>query len=673
MGCKAGHCLQSIVRLLLWVSLLFSAVAAIAADGTIEAQFFPDAVVADGVSRLAVTVTIRDRNGNLVPDGTQVLFEATLGGLTQSQVGTVQGIARTNLVAGTLPGTSIVTVSVLQFRATGRYPVRFLRSRAELREANQTLDVVGPKRLTFSPNSALIRVDGPGRKAVVRYGDLTVSADDLQINTSTLEVRAREATLIGLGEELDFRSLQFNLKQRTGLGVLRVMEWRTVIEPTPPVPKVSRSLEQRLRFVQIAPGEPMKPIAGPFNNPAFELQDIYADTTLVYARRATVVLGRETLLQDAVVDVNGTRVLSVPKFRVGQQLQSEVITDEFVQVSNNQLALNFPYYLQLGAGDDAALRFRYGNRFSRGVGGGGGIFLDFEKNWNGTEESRGGLALRGVGRDDWVLNARQIQRISPTMRASFQVDLNRLDSLFGNMFVEQSLNRWLLTYSGSTNRTLRKGSFDSSEQNINLTQRAQRLGSLPLSVTTGVSYNSRTSKSQGVRRRTEYAAADLFFTFDSVRLSQSVLSTSGRVSRIDGHNVRNGWTSSLSSSLSGTLGTGVFASLNYDFSDDAFSASLLGRHRLSSNLTYDVGNAYLSVFASRSLDQSRYSIQSDASYRLGQLWRLGGVYTVEGFAGSSFSDSSAVVAYRIGFREIGLSYSLRTRRLGFELLGTPIR
>lgn len=670
---QAGLNSSRLVRLCLCLLLMALSVCGFAADGSIEAKFFPESAVADGVSRIAITVTVRDRNGNLVSNGTQVLFETSLGGLTQSQVATVDGIARTNLVAGTLPGISQITVSVLQFRASARFPVRLVRSREELRQASRTLEIVGPKRLTFSPTSNLIRVDGPERKALVRYGNTTVNANDLQLNVGTLELRGREVTLQIGSERYDFQTLQYDLRQQSGMGVLRRKELRTFVEGAYPVPKVTRLEELRPALVQIAMGVPSAPMPGGFNQPVFEFQDIYADTTLVYARRATVILGRETLLQDAVLDVNGTKVLTVPKFRISQQQQSEVITDEFIQVSNNQLAVNFPYYLQLGAGDDAALRFRYGNRFSRGVGGGGGIFLDFEKNWSQSDETRGGLAFRGIGRDDWGLNLSQTVRLSPRSRASVQLDLSRWDSLFGNAFFEHSLQDWLLTYSGSSSRTLRGSSFSSSDQAIAVNQRPKRVAGLPVSISTGVSYNIRSSRSESSKRRTEYTALDLLGTFDTVRIGQSVLTSSGRLSRLEGHNIREGWTSSFNANLSGNYGPALSTVFGYDYSDDSFSASLLGRHRVNTVLAYDAGRTYISLYGSKSLDQSRYSLQGDASYRIGSLWRVGGNYTVEGFAGSSFSDSSAVIAYRLGFREVGLSFSLRTRRIGLEILGTPLR
>jgi hypothetical protein len=61
------------------------------------------------------------------------------------------------------------------------------------------------------------------------------------------------------------------------------------------------------------------------------------------------------------------------------------------------------------------------------------------------------------------------------------------------------------------------------------------------------------------------------------------------------------------------------------------------------------------------------------SYRMSPLWRLSSIYTVDRFRGSSFNDYSFVIGYNLGIREIGLSWSNRTRRIGFELLGTSLR
>jgi hypothetical protein len=91
---------------------------------------------------------------------------------------------------------------------------------------------------------------------------------------------------------------------------------------------------------------------------------------------------------------------------------------------------------------------------------------------------------------------------------------------------------------------------------------------------------------------------------------------------------------------------------------------------LTSEAVYSAGAFNLRGSLAQALDADRTSAQLGLDYRLGSLWRVSYNYSLDRYDGGSFLDQSIVLGYRLGFREIGVSYSARTKRLGLELLGT---
>lgn len=659
------------LRLFLLLMLTIAMCSSWAADASIQIAVYPEAVVADGSSSVTVTATIRDKNGSTVPDGTQVLFESTLGSFRNPSVTTINGIAQSQLTSGTLPGTAIITISVLQFRATARFDLPFVRSAAELSKAQVVYDLSSIRRLTYSPSVRIFRADGPDQGVRIRFGDSELKASDLELNGSTLECKATDGTLTTKNGAIRFRSIQFALNTLSGRALVNTQKLRVIYRPGGRYFSGEVFYEPRPKWVNLQSG--VADLESSATATPLEFTDIYGDPTLIYARRATIVPGREVQMTDATLDVNGAKVMRVPRFRLGFSQRTEVVTDEFFQVANNQLAINFPYYLSLSAGNDSLLRFRYGTLFSRGVGGAGGLYFDFEKNWNTAGEDRGGLNLRGIGRRDWSLGARQSLRPNQNLRTFFSGDLVSSRTLFLNTFAENRFSGWRLTANGSRTANIRGSAYRSTDLSLSATTNPINLKNPKLSMSFGLGASDRSfTTSSSNSGQTSYGL-DLFGNFAPAKILGGDLVHSFRVSQLWGRNVRNGLTSNYSMGLTKPLGAASSTSLIYDFTDDPFSATTLGKHRLSNLLTFSSNRFFASVFAAKSLDIDRLNMQADASFRFSPLWRVGGAFTLDRYAGSSYSDSSILIAHTLGYREVGLSWSFRKQRLGIELLGTPIR
>jgi hypothetical protein len=60
------------------------------------------------------------------------------------------------------------------------------------------------------------------------------------------------------------------------------------------------------------------------------------------------------------------------------------------------------------------------------------------------------------------------------------------------------------------------------------------------------------------------------------------------------------------------------------------------------------------------------------NYRISGLWRLMGSYTFDKYLTDSYLDYNATIAYRLGIRELGLTWSARTKRFGIQVFGATL-
>jgi hypothetical protein len=71
----------------------------------------PSTLPGDGVSATRISVSVTDRAGRPVPDGTPVRFSTSAGQLSTAEATTANGVATASLIAATEPGSATVTVT----------------------------------------------------------------------------------------------------------------------------------------------------------------------------------------------------------------------------------------------------------------------------------------------------------------------------------------------------------------------------------------------------------------------------------------------------------------------------------------------------------------------------------------------------------------------------------
>jgi hypothetical protein len=661
--------MESAIRGLVAFVLLVTCLGARANDGSVRLNVFPTVALADGRSPVTVTAEVRSGSGAIVPDGTQVVFSSSLGSFRESVVTTTNGIARATLVASPVAGAARITASVLAYNASGVAEAEFVADRSLLSSALEYVEVVAADYLVYSTETRILGAASPDQGATLRYREIEITADDLQLNVPAYELRARNATLrIGRNPPRQFRQLYLKLNQRSGYGVTMVevpapapSEDET---PSPPAP-----VRERLMLVKMG-RTGIEPATSPPGEQTFQFADLSDAMTFVSARKVLVYPAREIQFHRADVLVGGAKVMSMPLFQISTATAAPLGADQFVNITNNQLAIDYPYYLSLRPGETTLLRLRSGSRYSSGIGAASGTFLDYEMRWNRGDAMEGGLTVAGIGRSDWGVGVRQYLRLGDRTSATGQVDLPANRSVLASAGMSHQFDGLQANFNANFSRNLRGARLQTEQYYLVLEKDPMKLGALPMRLFYGLSASqshiatrsfSSYDQSYGLRTRLQV---------DPMALgSGASLNVGATASRLFGSRARRGFALGATAALSTVLGRGGSGVFTYEFQDDGFSSALVGKHRVSAQTYFALGRTSISFYGGRSLDSDRLNLLGTASWRMSDLWRFSYAYSLDRFAGTDFTDAALVLGYRVGGREVGLSYSSRTRRIGIEFLG----
>lgn len=661
---------MSIARILLGTLLAAASAAALANDGSIELSSFPSVGVSDGRTPLTVTALVRDNQGRLVPNGTQVVFESTLGSFRESVITTENGYARASLVSPSQPGIAKVRAASLRYGASSTIEVEFVADRTLLNTAKEFIEVTSPRNLFYSVEDKTIEASGPDRGVNVRYRDIDIRADDLQLQVATYTVKARNAEITFGQKSYRLQELVIRLNHRRGLGMAEVEIEEPRVVSNGFIPAVVMRKRMALRPVEVSSAG-FRVLDVPLDRGGFLFQDITGSLSSVESRKAVVYPQREIYFYRSNVRVSGASVMRVPLFSMKVNASSPLITEQFFNVTNTNLNVNYPYYLTLKPGETSLVRLRYGNRFGTGIGATQGLLLDYEMSWNRGDEMAGGLTFYGMNRPDWGASLRQFFQFDPSASMTAQVDFPAHRSMYANLGFNKSFTGFQANLSAVHGRSLGRSERFTNEQYSLVVERDPiKLGAFPAQLFLGV--NATSSRYTGGLDRTQNGVgwqARMATRPISLGFGQS-LTASYRISQSTGQNVRQGFNHLASVGLSTRLAPGVGLFTTYDYQDDGFSSAVLGRHRVTSEATMGLGALSLSGLVSKSLDVDRLSASANARWRISGLWGLYYSYSFDRYFSERFMDQGVILGYRLGFREIGLSYSHRTRRIGIEILGS---
>jgi hypothetical protein len=643
---------------------------------------FPSISVADGKSTVTISADIRDGNGKVVPDGSRVFFSTTLGSFRESVVQTVGGVARAVLVAGGSPGTAKITVKGVGLDvAPATLDFEFVSDRSALSSALEYIEIVAPSYMQYTADTRIIGAAEPNRGVSVRYRDIEIDADDVQLNISTYELRARRATL-KMGrwtKEFDQLYLRLNAHKGVGLTTYRGIRWDTLVANGRWISAKrtnfdgSLSLpqeEDRFGSVDITRSG-VTPSQTQIGSTLFKFEDLSYSPSTISASKAVVFPRKEIQFQRAEVFVAGNRVLKLPLYQVRlNRSTGPLVTDDFVSVNDNQLALNYPYYLTLKPGQTSLLRLQMGGNEDRGSGGSRGMFLNYEMNWNRGDEMQGSFTLNGIARNDWLASFRQYLQFDDNTNLSAQLDVPGGKSVYGSASVFRQFNGFQASLNASGNRTLRGDKYNRQSYSLVVEKDPTKVGRLPIKLFYGFTAEDSQYENDFLAEHQRTYGLRLRGQSQPVALDSNTSLTAGfSLSRLFGSTLSDGLAITATTTLSRQFGSNAGIAATYDYTRDGFNDAFTGQHQLSFQGYYGAGRTDFSFLASRSLDIDRISFFGDASYRVSDLWRLAAGYTVDRYIGETFFDYSLSLGYRIGWREIGLTWSKRTNRIGVQLLG----
>lgn len=639
-----------------------------AESGSILLNAFPNIGVADGRSNLTITAEIRSGDGSLVPDGTQVVFESTLGMFRESLVRTTNGHARGVLIAGNLPGIARVRASALRYGAISTLEVEFVTDRSVLSSRRQFIEVVSDGAMFYSPEYRTIEASAPGRGVTIVYRDIRIEADDVQILVPAMEVKARRAKLTAGGVTTEFGDLTYHLNLRRGTGITVFHGPQVRFAQSGRWPSIAVSTRPRLGAASVVGAVP-SPAANPL--PPFSFTDLSHAVSIIESKKAVVFPGRQIQFHRANIVMAGTSVLRLPLFQINAHDQNPLVTEQFFNVSNNEIAINYPHYLSLRPGETSLLRFRYGNRMGTGLGATSGLFLDYELHWNRGPEMDGGLIVSGLLRDDWGAQLRQYWQLDDYSTLSAQLDFPAHRSFFGNANLSRAFEGFQVDLNASATRTLTGAPYSTSSYGVVVETTPTRTRFLlPGRIFFGLTGSESHMSGEDFEMSAQRAGVRMRSVFDPIRWNNLNINASYTANHFTGTNRSGGFSQELNFNLSTTIGRSLFLSSGYQFVDDRFSSAFLGRHRLSTEAYFTQGPWSVRGFLAQSLDVERLSGSLSMNFRISPLWRVYYGYWMDSFQGDNYMDQVFILGYRLGFREIGLSFSHRTGRIGIDLLGT---
>ena len=670
-----------IAHKLLVLALLVPGFACAYADSSIRLTPFPSlGIVADGHSVVTITAEIRDQSGRGVPDGTRVVWDCPQGMFKESTTTTTGGFTHADLVAGTIPGEATITATALSGDAsptTIKYV--FAADRNELSSAKEYIEVVTNGYMQYTADQRVLGAAAPSQGVSLRYRDVSMTADDLQYDLKSYEVRARNVTVtVGKTFKRTFSELFYRLKNRTGYGITtyRARRANSIVSSGIGIAfvhqdddgKVSMAPEEdHFGLVQVTRSE-LYPVAGNMDS-MFRFENQSNSPSSISAKKAIVFPRRMIQFQKAEIFVAGSKVMKIPLYEYNLMQATPLVTEQMLGITDSQVQVNYPYILSMRPGETALLRFRTGDAYGRSTTTDHGAFLDYELNWDRGDDMQGGLIFSGIGRNDWVIGANQYIRVDDRTSMSAQAQSPTGQSYFGNADINHQFNGFSASVNGDVTRTVQGIQYTASDYGLTLAKDPIKVGTLPLRLNLELTATGQSNQLIGQSQSGEGGRVRIQSLPLPIDPSTSLV-TSFTTSYLEGRNELPGLQYLGTASLSHRFNSSTSMIFTYNYTHDGFNQDAIGQHEVTMQGFFNRGNVNFTTNVSKSLDIERSTIFNDLSYKVSKLWRIKTGYTFDNYLSTTYVDYNIGFSYRMGWREVGLIWTEQTRRIGLQLLGT---
>jgi len=613
---------------------------------TVDISAYPEAAVADGRSSLSVAVTIRDRNGNYVPDGTQVAFTTSLGQFADGVIGTSGGVARATLITGNIAGKARITAAVQGYATVAALTVDFVTDASQLRKTTTFLEATGPAYLAFAVDVQLVAATGANQGARVAYRDIEIKANDLQVDTRMMVVIAYRATITVGAESLEASELSYNLRAKTGIAVIQ-----------------QNGID---RFVELTKGLAVEQTARQAGYDDFRFSELIDSTTVIVASSIIVDPGRQALFTNAKVYVGTNKLVSLRYYAVDLSRPGGLFNDQVVGVNQDGISLDLPYYVSLGPRQSSSLRLRAQHTGGRTYTTSRGTSLDWVTRYNDGQSYSGDFTVSDLASGKFGMTVRHSQKLSDTVDGYFLLDSPRHETVYGYSQISKRFSGFHASLGFSGNEGISRDIGSDRRADFTVDTDSKPIFGKLLYQSFGFTANYHTYTSSTFSNRQEALGPRYRLRTGGLRLGTTSIGAGLIVSKLWGRGAGDGVNIQGSVGSTTPIGTTSALSLTYDYYQDQFNANILGKHRVTGNFVGSLGSFGTSVYFTRSLDLKYQTLFADGALRLSKLWRVGFNYTWSDSL-SSFSDHGFFIGYTMGFREIAIRWSALTRRFGIEV------
>lgn len=632
--------------LIVWSGVAFGA----APLYSIKLSTSPSILLSDGKSVALVSAEVRDEKGNLVPDGTQVQFSASLGVLRDTIVSTSAGIARTQITSASVPGVATITATVPGASAFEEIRITFTDDPEMLKQRINTYLFGSPQYLAYSADWQCIEAVSSEQKAEMTLGNLRLQARSYQYRLDEDLLIAEGAVLTRGKRSLTAERLRYYPRRDEGQAVVV-------------------SEDGQVREVAFkGPLWEQEPVT--ISRPdAYTYTDLSASELLFVADSAVLLPGERIQFRRAKIYVAGEKLLTLPmydlSFRTG-----EALGQQLVGVNSGGLTLDLPFYYTVSPQAVGALRLRHAPRVGRAVYAiRPGWSLDLEHTYSHQGIMEGTFALTGLTRGDWGLRWNHAHWFSQNASTYLYVDVPAHRHLYVNSGLSYGFGKGRIGLNVSGGQSLSGTRYRDLRSDLYVESNPIKVSSL-LKMTVSTTFSSRVSEFSDQRVRTDGAGLRSRLYTVPLRMAGFTVNSSLMASYLWGNSRTTG--SSLLATVSASRGLwdGALLSLTYDYTHDRLvQVTGYGRHRLSGMLAWSAGQHFnASLVGTRILDSDSTTLFADASYRLSSLWRLGANLSFNRFQGTRYNDLELSIGYRIGIRELLLTWSSLTHRWQIDLI-----
>ena len=617
--------------------------------GSIRLTVNPAIIPADGKTICTISASVRDRDGNLVPDGTEIQFSASLG-LVEEAAETSSGVARAKLTSADIPGDSVVTATWLDGQAVSQTSVTFAVSAGQF-VGPQYLSIESGEYLAYSIDYRVMEAIGDVR---IRYRMLEITADSAQVDLQMDRIVAR-----GEGRE---KPITIRAGEKTITGSLLVCGLESLQGQLISIAD-GTSFDVDLAAGSVTPSDGLSSVP-PEDQ---EFVDLSASSILIKARRAVIFPSDKIQFKRVSVYVNRKHAISFPYY-VLSLTDYQADEEQYVGYGTGGLTLNLPVYYSLTPTSSGALLLRRGESAGWGwYGQSPGWYLDVRQRYSSSNAS-GQILLSQVTNQDWGAHFNHNQQFDDRTQGYLYLDWAAHEDLYGMVNLNRSYDRFNAGLNVYGSHSGDGADYHTTEMSVRT--RPRPVGSIPARLT----FLSRTAYSSGsglVGHAGLQQSVLANIQSSAIRLGSSATfrSTLG-MGYLWGSDRASGLSSVATAMLDWRLATYSRLQVNYRFADRAtsYTSSVLGKQSLSANLRVSDGKRWgATLYAMRGLDYASSNFFGDLSYRVSREWRVGVRSTSNRYGDLHYNDTEYALGKLFGSRELIAVWSQSQQRVMLEL------